>query len=105
MKMSPVLKVGIAHSYLTVTYYLRSSQALREADLEELTVQVDIFEEAMSDDYENMLDRYGAETLLKVCLQTPVEHIKPYHSEQLLWPFLIRNWTSTRWSWASVRII
>ncbi|ELR25601.1 RasGEF domain containing protein [Acanthamoeba castellanii str. Neff] len=38
---------------------------LREAGLEELTVQVDLFEEAMSDDYESMLDRFGAETLLK----------------------------------------
>jgi hypothetical protein len=28
-------------------------------------VQVDLFEEAMSDDYESMLDRFGAETLLK----------------------------------------
>ena len=28
-------------------------------------MQVDLFEEAMSDDYESMLDRFGAETLLK----------------------------------------
>jgi hypothetical protein len=87
-------------------------QNLREAGLEELTVQVDLFEEAMSDDYESMLDRFGAEMLLKVILgpprQWPTESITNCACVLCACVYVRvarnnRNWTSTRWSWAWAR--